>query len=67
MKITVETRMQQDWGGALNCHRQIYITPEDAVRGLAALLGVKISIDPVGAINNILREINQKNKGDNND
>lgn len=53
--------MQQDWGGTLNCHRQTYITPEDAVRGLAELLGVKISIDPVyGAINNILREINQK-------
>lgn len=61
MKITVETRMQQDWGGALNCHRQTYITPEDAVRGLAELLGVKISIDPVyGTINNILKEANKK-------
>lgn len=61
MKITVETRMQQDWGGALNCHRQTYVTPEDAVRGLAALLGVKISLDPVyDALDNILKETNKK-------
>lgn len=53
--------MQQDWGGALNCHRQTYITPEDAVRGLAELLGVKISLDPVyDALDNILKETNKK-------
>ena len=61
MKITVETRMQQDWGGALNCHRQTYITPEDAVRGLAEFLGVKISLDLVyDALDNILQETNKK-------